>query len=97
MLSNALEATGWYRCVSSIHRKPGVHEYQEGETSYDGGETSDGYNPGLPVVAFAFTDAFKKEHSHVKQEAVSKMMRMKGYIIPSKSSSILLLFQFTNI
>lgn len=82
-LSNALEATGWYRCVSGIHRKKGDYEYKAGQDSYENGATSAAYNPGLPVVAFTFTDAFKKDHPRIQQESVSKMMRMKGYIIPN--------------
>jgi glutamate decarboxylase len=84
LLSKALEGTGWYECVSDIHREVGVHSYVEGVEAYEGGQTSEGYNPGLPVVAFSFSQKFKKEHPHVKQEAVSKLLRVKGYIIPSK-------------
>ncbi|RMZ86220.1 hypothetical protein DV737_g154, partial [Chaetothyriales sp. CBS 132003] len=36
-----------------------------------------------PVVAFRFSDQFKKEYPHVRQEAVSKLLRMKQYIIPN--------------
>jgi glutamate decarboxylase len=83
-LSNALEATGWYRCVSNIHRKKGDFEYREGSAPFVSGENSAAYNPGLPVVAFTFTESFKTDHPKIQQEAVSKMMRMKQYIIPSK-------------
>lgn len=83
-LSNALEATSWYRCVSNIHRKKGDFTYKAGQDPFIAGESSKAYNPGLPVVAFCFTDEFKKSHPRIGQEAVSKMMRMKGYIIPSK-------------
>jgi len=30
-------------------------------------ETSADYNPGLPVVAFRFSDEFKKEFPHLRQ------------------------------
>jgi glutamate decarboxylase len=85
LLSNALEASSWYRCVSNIHRKKGVFELTS--KAYVAGDTSESYNPGLPVVAFTFSDEFMKEHPHVKTEAVSKMMRLKQYIIPSKFST----------
>jgi glutamate decarboxylase len=85
LLSNALEATGWYECVSDIHRKKGVYNYTPGEKPYDGGETSEAYNAGLPVVAFSFNKEFQKEHPHARQEAISKLMRIKNYIIPSSS------------
>jgi glutamate decarboxylase len=84
LLSRALEHTGWYRCVSDIHRKKGDLKYVEGKKQYDEGETSADYNAGLPVVAFSLTDQFKKDYPHVKQESVSNLLRAKQYIIPSK-------------
>lgn len=85
LLSKALESTGWYRCVSDIHRPKGQTEYKKGET-YDGkdGETSADYNAGLPVVAFTLTDDFKQKYPHVKQVSISNLLRAKQYIIPSK-------------
>lgn len=90
LLSKALEATGWYVCVSDIHRKKGEHVFKgKGEAVFGKeDETSADYNAGLPVVAFRFSDNFKKENSHVHQETVSNLLRAKQYIIPSK-----LLFQ----
>jgi len=68
--------------VTFIEKK-GVHDFTPGEKHYDGGETSDGYNAGLPVVAFCFTDEFKKIHPKLKQEAVSKILRARQYIVPN--------------
>lgn len=86
LLSKALESTGWYRCVSDIHRPKGQTKYIKGEY-YQGkdGETSADYNAGLPVVAFTLTDDFKKQYPHVKQVSISNLLRAKQYIIPSKS------------
>ena len=86
LLSKALESSGWYRCVSDIHRPKGQLEYKKGET-YEGkdGETSADYNAGLPVVAFTLTDEFKQKYPHVKQVSISNLLRAKQYIIPSKS------------
>ncbi|KAK0110095.1 hypothetical protein ONS95_002751 [Cadophora gregata] len=85
LLSKSLEATGWYTCVSDIHRKEGVHALVEGEVSVGGeeGETSADYNAGLPVVAFRFSDEFKREFPHIKQENISNLLRAKQYIIPN--------------
>ncbi|KAJ4297851.1 glutamate decarboxylase gad1 [Kalmusia sp. IMI 367209] len=83
LLSRALEHTGWYRCVSDIHRKKGDHKYEKGKAQYDQGENSADYNAGLPVVAFTFTDDFKKDYPHLKEDAVSNLLRAKQYIIPS--------------
>lgn len=82
LLSKSLEATGWYTCVSEIHRKKGTH----GATAEVFGkedETSADYNAGLPVVAFRFSDEFKKEFPHIKQVDVSNLLRAKQYIIPN--------------
>lgn len=96
LLSKALEATGWYECVSDIHRPKGQHEYK-GKLDLDHedeGVSSADFNAGLPVVAFHFTEDFKKQYPHIKQESVSTLMRVKQYIIPSmqkKAESVTLL------
>jgi len=83
LLSRALEHTGWYRCVSDIHRKKGDLKYEKGKEQYTSGETSADYNAGLPVVAFCLTNEFKEKFPHVKQESVSNLLRAKQYIIPN--------------
>lgn len=87
LLSKALEACGWYACVSDIHRKKGEFTFKGTDHAVFGedDETSADYNAGLPVVAFRLSDNFKKEYPHVKQESVSTLMRVKQYIIPSTS------------
>jgi glutamate decarboxylase len=85
LLSRALETTGWYRCVSDIHRKKGDHKFEQGKPQYEDGDTSADYNAGLPVVAFTFSDDVKKNYPHIKQVAVSNLLRAKQYIIPSKT------------
>ncbi len=85
LLSKSLEATGWYVCVSDIHRKKGEHTFNGTKETVFGTEeeTSADYNAGLPVVAFRFSDEFKKEFPHIKQDAVSNLLRAKQYIIPN--------------
>lgn len=94
LLSKALEKTGWYVCVSDIHRKRGEHDYKgAAEIEYgEEGETSAEYNAGLPVVAFCFSEDFKRDYSHVKQESVSTLLRAKQYIIPSTDHFVPSLF-----
>ncbi|KAI9674586.1 MAG: hypothetical protein M1829_003668 [Trizodia sp. TS-e1964] len=85
LLSKSLEATGWYTCVSDIHRKKGEFVFKgikEVVFGHDG-ETSADYNAGLPVVAFGFSEEFRKEYPHIKQSSVSTLMRAKEYIIPN--------------
>ncbi|KAG8629551.1 hypothetical protein KVT40_003416 [Elsinoe batatas] len=84
LLSKALEATGWFRCISDIHRKKGVFKLDPSAPVYTPDkETSAAYNAGLPVVAFTLSDAFKKDFPNVKQVAISNLLRAKQYIIPN--------------
>ena len=106
LLSKSLEATGWYVCLSDIHRpvshaenKGIVEGVKEGfksavagadaenksssGTATGEGETSADYIAGLPVVSFRFTDEFKREFPHIKQETVSLLLRARQWIIPN--------------
>ena len=87
LLSKSLEATGWYTCVSDIHRPKGQHVQkgvQELEPPSSGDdESSADYNAGLPVVAFRLSDEFKTNYGHIKQESISTLLRAKQYIIPN--------------
>lgn len=85
LLSKSLEATGWYTCCSDIHRKKGVYTFGGVKDIVFGkeDETSADYNAGLPVVAFRFSDEFKKEFPHIKQVDISNLLRAKQYIIPN--------------
>ncbi|KAF2005205.1 glutamate decarboxylase [Amniculicola lignicola CBS 123094] len=83
LLSRALEHTGWYECVSDIHRKKGDRKFVKGNTPYEESDSSSDYNAGLPVVAFTLSKDFKKDFPHVKQVAVSNLLRAKQYIIPN--------------
>lgn len=88
LLSKTLEATGWYICVSDIHRKKGEHSFKGTKEPVFGkeDETSADYNAGLPVVAFRFSDDFQKQYPHLHQESVSTLLRVRQYIVPSKPS-----------
>ena len=86
LLSKALEASGWYICVSDIHRKKGEFSFKGVQETVFKGKTSADYNAGLPVVAFRLSDQFKKDHPQIKQQSVSTLLRAKQYIVPSKLS-----------
>ncbi|KAI0101343.1 glutamate decarboxylase [Nemania sp. FL0031] len=87
LLSKSLEATGWYTCVSEIHKpKSGVSGVLTGAkqaVSGSAGETSTAYIAGLPVVSFRLSDSFMQEFPAVKQESVSLLMRARQWIIPN--------------
>ena len=44
---------------------------------------SQSYVPGLPVVSFRFSDAFKQENPEVQQVWVQTLLRAKGWIVPN--------------
>jgi glutamate decarboxylase len=62
LLSKALDASGYYHVVSEIHKAPGGGEVDKKD--YDNVEA---YAPGLPVVAFRFSDAFQQKYPHIQQ------------------------------
>jgi glutamate decarboxylase len=86
LLSHALENTGYFDLVSDMHRAKGVFGYERTSGLDAIKESVKGiteYNPALPVVSFKLTDDFKRENPHVKQAAVSTLLRTRGWIIPN--------------
>lgn len=39
------------------------------------------YEPGLPVVAFRFSDEFQEKHSDVQQKWIQTLLRTKGWCV----------------
>jgi glutamate decarboxylase len=66
-----------YICLSSIHK---LRPHADKALDEDDPER---YIPGLPVVSFRLTDEFKAEFPHIKQAAVSTLLRVKGWILPN--------------
>lgn len=88
LLSMALEKSGYFDLVSDMHRAKGIFGYEQTHGLASFKESIKGitdYNPALPVVAFKLTDNFKRENPHVKQAAVSTLLRTRGWIIPNYS------------
>lgn len=83
LLSNFLEATGYFECVSDIHRPKGQLTFDGSVQDVSPDADPESFNPGLPVVAFKFTEEFKKKYPQIPQEAVATLLRVKGYIIPN--------------
>ncbi|KAK3298411.1 glutamate decarboxylase [Chaetomium fimeti] len=87
ILSQSLEATGWYTCVSEIHQRrvpPTSNPTNpDADADADADETSAAYAAGLPVVSFRQTDEFRREYPHIKQETVSLLLRARQWIIPN--------------
>lgn len=82
----ALEDSSYFDLVSDMHRAKGVFGYGP-KTHLDSIKEAVAsiteYNPALPVVAFKLSDRFKAENPHVKQAAVSTLLRTRGWIVPN--------------
>ncbi|CUS06918.1 unnamed protein product [Tuber aestivum] len=98
-LSNAIEASGWYICLSDIHRKRGVYGggirkgvtegVKEGiKEAVLGDDNPHVYNAGLPVVAFRLSDEFKMEFPHVKQASLRRSNQLTYYQLPPNVAEI---------
>jgi glutamate decarboxylase len=87
LLSKSLEATGWYTCVSEIHKRKSTTSAVIADAKQavmgEEGETSADYIAGLPVVSFRLSDSFKEEFPAITQESVSLLMRARQWIIPN--------------
>ncbi|KAL2122156.1 hypothetical protein VTJ04DRAFT_2611 [Mycothermus thermophilus] len=79
ILSQSLEATGWFTCVSEIHHRREPASGSNGEQE----ETSALYQPGLPVVSFRLSDDFKKSYPRISQETISLLLRARQWIVPN--------------
>ena len=43
----------------------------------------DSYKPGLPVVAFRWTDEFRENYPNLCQHALQVLLRTRGWIVPN--------------
>lgn len=98
LLSRALEGSGYYEVLSDIHRpvnrgdgkaKGGVlcemkHAVGLAKNGLNKDEEDvETYTPGLPVVAFRFSDAFKEKNPDIQQKWIQTLLRAKGWIVPN--------------
>lgn len=82
-LSNWLEATGYFHCLSDIHRC-----YAHLKTDCDVCEWRTGreVHPGLPMVVFSFSETTRREHPSLSLAALSNAMLDSRFSIPSEFS-----------
>ncbi|WFD31173.1 glutamate decarboxylase [Malassezia sp. CBS 17886] len=78
LLSRALELSGLFTVLSDIHRP--IEKVKN--ASHDLGDASL-YQPGLPTVAFRWTDEFLAAHKGLEQRWVQVLLRVKGWIVPN--------------
>jgi glutamate decarboxylase len=81
-LSRALEKTGFYTVLSDIHRPAGCPAGITAVTDHLG-EDVELYEPGLPVVAFRFSDEFQRKYPDIRQKWIQTLLRAKGWIVPN--------------
>ncbi|KAL3230190.1 Glutamate decarboxylase [Nakaseomyces bracarensis] len=72
---------GSFEVVSSIHKKISDGSIPDASNAY--WEHPEQYVPGVPLIAFKFSDKFRKEFSLVPQALLSHMLRTRGWIIPN--------------
>lgn len=46
-------------------------------------DTIQNYIPGLPVVAFRFSDEFQQKYPDIQQKWIQTLLRAKGWIVPN--------------
>ncbi|KAJ5100527.1 hypothetical protein N7456_006579 [Penicillium angulare] len=78
VVSEGLESSGYFRCLSDIHRLQSGAKQQLGSRSLCKEEMI----PGLPVVVFRLSDRFKREHPSFRLTDISDIMHQQRYSIP---------------
>ncbi|PKI82485.1 glutamate decarboxylase [Malassezia vespertilionis] len=83
LLSRALELSGLFLVVSDIHRP--ISDEAEKALSKSKAQHTDASNfkPGLPAVAFRWTDEFSRENPKLQQRWLQVLLRIKGWIVPN--------------
>ncbi|KAI0340621.1 glutamate decarboxylase [Trametopsis cervina] len=82
LLSRALENSGLFDVLSDIHRPADKSLVGSAKGALDP-DSAENYEPGLPVVAFRFSDKYRSQYPEVQQKWVQTMLRVKGWIVPN--------------
>jgi glutamate decarboxylase len=83
LLSRALEMSGKFDVLSDIHRPISSLAAAGAKAGILDEDSAAYYEAGLPVIAFKFTDDFKKQHPHIKQAWMQTLLRVKGWVVPN--------------
>lgn len=83
----ALEEAGYFDLISDMHRPKGEFGFGRNKDTLESIKSNEegikDYNPSLPVVSFKLKEDFKRENPHVKQAALSTLLRTRGWIVPN--------------
>lgn len=91
LLSNFLEKTTYYECLSVIHKPIDAAKKKQiftlphdSKVKHIGEQlVNEDFQPGLPVVAFRFSKEFREKYPDLPQSMVSLLLRNKQFIVPN--------------
>ncbi|GAA5902753.1 hypothetical protein JCM6882_004057 [Rhodosporidiobolus microsporus] len=86
LLSRALERSKYYTVISEVHRLKNPSDQSltdKAKQTIGALDDIELYTPALPVVAFQFTQAFKREYPRIKQRSIQKLLREHEWIVPN--------------
>ncbi|KAJ7470531.1 glutamate decarboxylase [Mycena latifolia] len=83
LLSRALDNSKYYTVISEIHKLDPARSLGASVKSVVDEEDVESYVPGLPVVAFRFSDEFQNQYPEIQQKWIQTLLRAKGWIVPN--------------
>jgi len=83
LLSRCLENSKFYTVLSDIHRFSSARSLGATIKSVVDENDVESYVPGLPVVAFRFSDDFQQQYPEIQQKWIQTLLRAKGWIVPN--------------
>ncbi|KAJ7172732.1 glutamate decarboxylase [Mycena filopes] len=83
LLSRCLENSKFFTVLSDIHRFDPERSLGATVKAVVDEEDVESYVPGLPVVAFRFSDDFQQKYPEIQQKWIQTLLRAKGWIVPN--------------
>ncbi|KAJ6513906.1 glutamate decarboxylase [Mycena vitilis] len=83
LLSRALENSKYYTVLSDIHRYDPARSIGASVKAVVDEQDVESYVPGLPVVAFRFSDELQQQYPEIQQKWIQTLLRAKGWIVPN--------------
>ncbi|PRQ72096.1 glutamate decarboxylase [Rhodotorula toruloides] len=83
LLARALERSKYYKVVSEVHHLKDRSLTEKAKETVGAVDDVEAYVPSLPVVAFMFSDEFRKEYPRIKQRSIQLGLREHNWIVPN--------------
>lgn len=89
LLSEFLEKSGYFECLSVIHKKLDpetkalIYTKEDKASHSQQAIVNEDYMPGLPVVSFRFSKSIRQKYPDIPQSIFSLLLRNKGFIVPN--------------